>query len=362
MASYKKVLVVRFSALGDVAMTVPVLYSLCNAYPDTTFVMLTRPVAAKLFVNAPGNLQIVTAELEGRHKGLRGLYTLYRDMRKLSIDGVADLHYVLRTRIISLLFRLAGFKVHHIEKGRREKKALTTRKGKRLAPLKNSIQRYTDVFEQMGFRFEQTFTSIYPNGKGDYGSFSYITPAKTDNETWIGIAPFAKHRGKIYPVNQMEEVVRKLSVQPEHKLFLFGAGEQEASQLREWCRKYPNVVSLADKRHGFLVELALISHLDCMVSMDSANMHLASLVGTPVVSIWGATHPYCGFLGWKQPYENIVQAELDCRPCSVFGDKPCYRKDYACMSAISPDTIIAKIRSVPGQKQNKADDKPLGTK
>ena len=109
-------------------------------------------------------------------------------------------------------------------------------------------------------------------------------------------------------------------------------------------------------------ELALISHLDCMVSMDSANMHLASLVGTPVVSIWGATHPYCGFLGWKQPYENIVQAELDCRPCSVFGDKPCYRKDYACMSAISPDTIIAKIRSISGQKQNKADDKPLGTK
>lgn len=129
MASYKKVLVVRFSALGDVAMTVPVLYSLCNAYPDTTFVMLTRPVVAKLFVNAPGNLQIVTAELEGRHKGLRGLYTLYRDMRKLSIDGVADLHYVLRTRIISLLFRLAGFKCTISRKADGRKKPSRHEKG-----------------------------------------------------------------------------------------------------------------------------------------------------------------------------------------------------------------------------------------
>ena len=78
-------------------------------------------------------------------------------------------------------------------------------------------------------------------------------------------------------------------------------------------------------------ELALMSHLDVMVSMDSGNMHLASLINTPVVTIWGATHPLAGFMGWNQSEENAVQVDLPCRPCSVYGNKPCSRKDYACL-------------------------------
>ena len=87
-----------------------------------------------------------------------------------------------------------------------------------------------------------------------------------------------------------------------------------------------------------------MSHLDTMVSMDSANMHLASLTGTRVVSVWGATHPYCGFMGWQQKEEDAVQINtLSCRPCSVFGNKPCHRGDFACMNNILPEEIIQRI-------------------
>jgi len=87
-----------------------------------------------------------------------------------------------------------------------------------------------------------------------------------------------------------------------------------------------------------------MSYLDVMLSMDSANMHLASLVNTEVISIWGQTHPYAGFLGWKQLPVNTIQCEdLACRPCSVYGNKECYRKDFACMNNILPETIINKI-------------------
>jgi ADP-heptose:LPS heptosyltransferase len=96
----------------------------------------------------------------------------------------------------------------------------------------------------------------------------------------------------------------------------------------------------------FSEELMLISHLDGMISMDSANMHLASIYGVPVVSIWGATHPFLGFYGYGQDPERIVQAELFCRPCSVFGNKPCYRGDFACMKMIEPQTIIDKTEKV----------------
>jgi ADP-heptose:LPS heptosyltransferase len=83
-----------------------------------------------------------------------------------------------------------------------------------------------------------------------------------------------------------------------------------------------------------------------MVTMDSANMHLASLVATPVVSIWGATHPYAGFMGWNQSIDNAVQTDLPCRPCSIYGKKDCMRGDYACLYQIKPETIVGKIERI----------------
>jgi ADP-heptose:LPS heptosyltransferase len=93
-------------------------------------------------------------------------------------------------------------------------------------------------------------------------------------------------------------------------------------------------------------ELILMSHLDVMLSMDSANMHLASLTAIPVVSVWGATDPLAGFFGFNQPKENAIQVDLDCRPCSIFGNKPCKRGDYACLNNIPPERIVERITSI----------------
>ena len=87
----------------------------------------------------------------------------------------------------------------------------------------------------------------------------------------------------------------------------------------------------------------MMGQLDVMLSMDSANMHLASLVGTRVVSVWGGTHPYAGFLGWSQKTEDCAQLDMPCRPCSVYGNKPCLRGDYACMNGITPSQILEKL-------------------
>ena len=100
------------------------------------------------------------------------------------------------------------------------------------------------------------------------------------NDKWIGIAPFAKHKGKIYPLERMELVVKELSSKNGIKLFFFGNGPEEEGTIESWCNKYPNTVSFVGKSN-FNGELRLISHLDVMVCMDSANMHMASLVGTP---------------------------------------------------------------------------------
>ena len=215
-----------------------------------------------------------------------------------------------------------------------------------MLPLISSRARYREVFYRFGFALEDKFTSLYGSGKGDPAMFADITPPKAEGERWIGIAPFAKHKGKIYPPELMEKVVAELAAMPSTKIFLFGGGDYERKILGEWASRYNGVTSLAESRHGFAVELALLSHLDTMVSMDSANMHLASLVGVRVVSVWGATHPYCGFKGFRQKEADIVQLPMTCRPCSVFGNKPCSRGDYHCLAGIPPQMIVNKVKSI----------------
>lgn len=344
---YKRVLIARFSALGDVAMTIPVVYSVCRANPDTRFLMLTQKVASSLFINAPDNLEVMGINTRD-YKGITGLHRLYRTIKtEFNPQAFVDLHGVIRTFVLGLFFALSGVKVRRIDKGRAGKKALTRHRGKRLLPLISSRARYREVFHRLDFEFNYEFLSLFDKEGAPYDNFADITPPRTSpDEKWVAIAPFAKHKGKIYPLDKMEQVVKALSNTPDLKIFLFGAGDYERKILADWADKYPGVVSLADKRHGFLKELSLLSHCNAMVSMDSANMHLASLVGLPVISIWGATHPYCGFLGFGQDEKNAVQLNMACRPCSVFGNKPCHSHDYFCLNGIRPEMILNALYRV----------------
>lgn len=351
---YRNVLIARFSALGDVAMTVPVVYSVCAAHPRTNFIIVTQAVASTLFVNKPKNLEVIGVDVKVKYHGARGLYRLYRDlMKQYDIDVYIDLQDVLRTWVLGAYFTLGGVPVKRIDKGRRGKWALTRRFNKRMFPLISSRERYREVFYRSGFVFEETFKSLFGDKKPEQSVFAEITPAKREGERWIAIAPFAKYKGKIYPIHQMEKVLHEIALWENVKVFLLGGGDEERKVLRKWADKYANVVSVAEKRYGFPTELSLLSYCDVMLSMDSANMHLASLVCLPVVSVWGATHPYCGFMGWHQDMRDAVQLNMLCRPCSVIGNKPCRFKDFFCLSGIAPALIVSHVKDVLERNKHK---------
>lgn len=341
---YKRVLIARFSALGDVAMTIPVVYSACMENPETEFCMLTSKPLASLFVNAPANLRLLGID-KHKYDGPMGLYRLYREIKSdFNPDAFVDLHAVLRTHLLSIYFFFHGVKVKQIDKGRKGKRALTRSRGKRLLPLINSRARYREVFHRIGFNINTLFKSLFNGKHADPSEFSDIISLPKCDETWIAIAPFAKHKGKIYPLEKMEIVVEKLSCKPKYRIFLLGSGKREEAVLQAWADGCANIQSLAGRHFGFRKELALLSNCDAMISMDSANMHMASLVNLPVVSVWGATHPYCGFMGWRQSEDNSVQLNLTCRPCSVFGNKPCRTGDYFCLNGISPELILSTLQ------------------
>ena len=335
----RKLLIIRFSALGDIAMSVPILHDLAVQYPDLDITMLSREMARPLFEQMPKNVHFVAADLKGRHKGLVGLCRLWRDAHLNDFDYIADLHGVLRTWWLRTEGCLRRKKIAKIDKGRKGKKALTRQKNKVFEQQTTSFERYAKVLEQLGFPITPKFKEL------DYSAFCE-TQKETD-ETWIGIAPFAKHEAKVYPLEKMEQVIKALNERENTTIFLFGGGKEENEQIERLCAKYEHVQP-AKCHQGLKGELGLMGQLDVMLSMDSANMHLASLVGTRVVSIWGGTHPYAGFLGWNQKEEDCIQLDMPCRPCSVYGNKPCLRGDYACMNGITPEQIIGTLS--PSQK------------
>ena len=339
-----RILVIRFSAIGDVAMTVPAVYSLATQYPQHEITVLSRKNMESLFQGLPSNVHFIGADLAGEHKSLSGLGKLFSLLKNRHFDYVADLHNVLRTKYICLRFILLSIPTAAICKGRGGKHKLVRRYHKVFEKQDSSFERYADVFKKLGFPIALAFTSIYGNSKGDFSQIESVVGTKA-SQKWIGIAPFAKHKGKIYPLVLQEKVVAHFATNPKVRVFLFGGGEEEQAVLDRWATKYPTVTSMIGKLK-MDTELNLISHLDVMLTMDSANMHFASLVNTPAVSIWGATHPYAGFMGWGQLTANAIQADLSCRPCSVFGQKPCFRGDYACLYGITPEQVIAKIEKV----------------
>lgn len=335
-----KILVIRLSAIGDVAMTIPVIYSVAEANPQDSFTVLTQTFLMPLFINSPSNVNIMGVNTKTTEKSFFGIFRYALILRRYKFDKVLDLHCVMRSRIVDFVLRLSGKKVFKINKGRNERKQLTARPPKEIHPLRPVFERYADVFRTAGFRFEETFVSLFTTNSVDEVSIEAMVGNKKG--CWIGIAPFARHKGKIYPAEKMEKVVEVLSEQEDISIFLFGGRGGEERTLNLWEKKYKNTVSVAG-RYLLDKELVLIRNLDVLVSMDSANMHLASLVGIKVVSVWGATHPYAGFYGYRQREDLAIQIDLPCRPCSIYGNKPCYRGDWACMNEIAPEQIINKV-------------------
>ena len=337
---YKNILLIRFSAIGDVAMTVPVLESVAKAYPDKHFTMLSNVRFAPFFAGMPGNVSFIGVDLKKDYHGFGAMLKLFFQLCKRRFDAVADLHGVLRTTALSIFYRLFFTRVCRIDKDRKSRKRLTRLKNKDLTPRLTSFDRYRIVLEKLGFGFELKFRSIFGDGKGDLSSIKDIVGDK--DCTWVGIAPFAAHKGKIYPLYLMEDVVSQIDSACLCRQFVFAYGK-ERTLVEEWAQKYRSV-EIIDPRLGLEGELKLISNMEVMLGMDSSNMHLASITATPVVSVWGATHPAAGFMGWGQDPLNCIQLDLPCRPCSIYGKKECIYADYRCLTCIDPDKVFEKVK------------------
>ncbi|WP_417866056.1 glycosyltransferase family 9 protein [Xanthomarina gelatinilytica] len=337
MPSTKHILVIRLSAMGDVAMTVPVLKAFTTQYPEVKLTVLTREFFTPFFRDLE-NVSVFPADLKGTHKGVFGLYKLSKELKKLNIDAIADLHNVLRTNILKCFF--FGKPFVQIDKGRAEKKGLVS--GKTFQQLKTTHERYADVFRKLGFPLDLA-NPKFPNRVVLNSKSQDIVG--TDINKWIGIAPFAAHESKMYPLDLMEQVIESLS--NNHKILLFGGGNKEVKILNSFQNKYKHVINLAGKL-TLDEELDVISNLDVMLSMDSGNAHMAAMLGVKVITIWGVTHPFAGFAPFNQPEDFALLSDREqfpLIPTSIYGNKfPEGYQDAA--RSITPERVVEKINLV----------------
>lgn len=331
--------------MGDVAMTVPVLRAFSIQNPDIKITVVSRPFFKPFFDTIP-NVSFFGVDLKERHKGFLGLLRLFSDLKNLEITYFADLHNVLRSKIVRSLFALSGKKVAATDKGRADKKALTRVENKIFEPTKSMFDRHVETFNKLGFQIDLSnpkfpekalLSNKILNKIGEITDFSGIK---------IGIAPFAQYQSKVYPLDLMQEVINELAKKHNQKILLFGGGETEIQKLNQLQNNKENVIVVAGKL-SFSEEMKLISNLEVMLSMDSGNSHIAAMLGVKVITLWGATHPYAGFKPFNQPFENCLTSDrtkYPFLPTSVYGNKivPGY-KDV--MRTISVEKIVKSIQS-----------------
>ncbi len=338
----KHIAVMRLSAMGDVAMTVPVLRAFLKQYPTVKLTVISRPFFKPFFDGIP-NLEFFVFDEKERHKGFRGLLRLFRDLKKLQIDAFADLHNVLRSKVVSLLFALSGKKRATVDKGREGKKELTRAENKIFKQLPTMFERHTKVFDELGFPLDLS--------NPEFPEKAILSAEITDligqnYQKLIGIAPFAQYDSKVYPLDLMQEVISKLAENKDQTILLFGGGKKEIEILDSLSKPFENVINVAGKIK-FQQELQLISNLDIMLSMDSGNAHIAAMLGVKVVTLWGATHPYAGFLPFNQSLNNALTSDRNLYPklpTSVYGNKIVEGYENA-MRTITSESIVNLLNS-----------------
>lgn len=317
-------------------MLVHVVREFHTNYPDIKISILIPELHQPLFYGIDVNF--IANDFKGRHKGLCGLWRLAREIREQGVDCVADMHNVTRALILRNFFKLYSIPVARLLKGKVSKWMRMDGGCQEVTmPLKHTVERYCKVLHHLGFEIDLP----HPAQKVQRPN---PMPYERGEQRWIGVAPFSIHEGKRYPQHLVRDLIAELSAKYD-RVFLHSRVTRFVDFMDEMERTYDNVERVAG-RIELAQEIDLIANEDCLISADNYAMHLASLVSTPNVSIWGATHPSLGFSGYGCDTEGYMQLNLTCRPCSTYGNKKCRMHDYRCLNDITPESVVERVEYI----------------
>jgi heptosyltransferase-2 len=339
--SIDRILVIQTAFIGDAILTLPLIQRLKQIYPKSLIDVVVVPRTAEIFSNHPAISEIIPYDKHGTDKGISKLWELRKKLKSRKYDLIIVPHRSLRSAVLSWLLKPKK----NIGFDRSTGRWLFTDIVE-YNPNVHEIERnlsLIDPLEISGNHFE--LPVLYPSHQDVRAVDAVLGGLISDRGKMVAVAPGTIWNTKRWPMDKFAAVCKEISSHG-HAIVLIGS-QDDLKLCDEICEiaRSNKVVNAAGKL-SLLQSAELIRRCGVLISNDSAPMHLAVAVGTPVVAIFGATVPEFGFAPCG-PRDIIVETKgLKCRPCSIHGGEKCPIKTFECMMAISPEVIVKKTKSL----------------
>ncbi len=362
-----RILVIRFSSMGDIVLTSPVTRQLGLMFPGAEVDFLTRAEYAPLARALPG---VVTVQ---RFEPGAGLLSLVSRLRERRYDLAFDLHGNLRSRLVTMS-GIAG-RVLRYDKRRFARMAVVRRR-RRSRSVPHTVDRYLEVIDRFEGPVAPGLVSAHDTPVASGRPIALDAPAASGRENEqsatemrlpqlnvggaaaamveerlagagigpnvrvLGLAPGASHAPKRWPPERFARVADHLARSRDMKVLLLGS-EADRPVTGEVAHAMERPAVDWTGATDLTVLPAAVRRCALLVSNDSGPMHVATAVGTPVIGVFGATHPRLGFAP-VGPVDAAVTLDLPCSPCSLHGNRACRFRTHACMVDLDPSRVIAE--------------------
>ncbi len=318
--------VIRLGRLGDVTLTSPTVKNLRMLYPESRIIFVTRAMYKPLAEILPGVNEVLTFPDEGRYFDL---VRLTSEIDEYEPKLIVDLHKNFRSFHLATLTKTPYRVVYH--KRRKERLAAVNDK-KFVSPVPHTVDLYNGVLDELkGAKLAKWPDLILPDE---------ILDGALPGRDSVAIVPGASSPVKAWPVKRFAELAERLVYDFNLPLKIFLGGQEKS--LESEFKNLPADRVVFYHNHP-LVEIAgLLSQCRVTVTNDSGLMHVSSSVGTPTVALFGPTHEQLGFypLGL---HDIMLSVDESCRPCSLHGNKACYREEQYCFTRLTVDDVYKRV-------------------
>ena len=334
-----RILVFQTAFLGDVILTLPLVQVLHKNFPDVQIDFLTTPRAAEILRNHPAIHAVIEYDKRGGQRGVRGLMTISRLLRSRRYDVALVPHRSLRSAVIVAMSGIpirAGF---NTSTGRLFFTEIIDYK-KSLHEVERNLA-FLKVFDISVS--EKEFPSLYPSKEDSAVVDKFLGDSKVSHgEKMIAIAPGSVWNTKRWLPERFSDLAKKISQTGMNVVLVGGKEDERLCGDIEKEVKNPKVISAAGKL-SVVQSAELMRRCKVLVTNDSAPLHMAVAMRTPVVAIFGATVPSFGFAPYGDHDVVVETMGLECRPCSIHGGAQCPIGTFECMVKISAESVFEKV-------------------
>ncbi|MCB0344891.1 MAG: lipopolysaccharide heptosyltransferase II [Bdellovibrionales bacterium] len=337
-----KILLIQTGFLGDVVLSTPVIAALADKYPGSQISFLTTPQAAGMVQHHPQVEETLVFDKRGSQSGWSGLFRMAAEIRARKFDAVFSLHKSWRTTALVLLSGIPkryGF--------RQAKAAFVYSAAAERRDLKHEVLRNLAVMRAVGFEPSELPQTMHIEIPPDVSDSVLKHLTVFPEQGFVAVAPGSVWATKRWTPEGFAAAAQRLIADGYGIVILGGPADSGAAESLQalLATSAGKVVNLAGET-SLLESAAVIACAKLLISNDSAPLHIASAVGTPVVAVFCATVPEFGFGPWGVASECVGLNNLECRPCARHGGNTCPLGTYACQRDLPPEHVYAAAKRV----------------